>query len=67
MKPSAPFGLGIVGTGNIARGYARDAATHAEIQLLAVTDVDTDRATTFAAEHGVRVEPTLDDLLANDE
>ncbi|MFL5708922.1 MAG: Gfo/Idh/MocA family protein [Chloroflexota bacterium] len=67
MKRSAPFGLGIVGTGNIARGYARDAATHPEIQLVAVTDVDTDRATTFAAEHGVRVEPTLDDLLANDE
>src|SRR3954471_1243790 len=67
MKRTAPFGLGIVGTGNIARGYARDAATHPEIRLVAVTDLDTDRATTFAAEHGARVEQSLDDLLANDD
>src|SRR3954452_22995587 len=67
MKRTAPFGLGIVGTGNIARGYARDAATHPEIRLVAVTALDLDRATAFAAEHGTRVEPTLDALLANDE
>src|SRR3954453_10357711 len=67
MKRTAPFGLGIVGTGNIARGYARDAATHPEIRLVAVTDLDLDRATAFAAEHGTRVEPTLEALLANDQ
>src|SRR3954447_4195837 len=67
MKRTAPFGLGIVGTGNIARGYARDAATHPEIRLVAVTDLEPDRATAFAAEHGARVEQSLDDLLANDD
>jgi predicted dehydrogenase len=61
------MGIGIVGTGNIAGGYARDALTHPEIRLVAVTDLDTDRATAFAAEHGCRVHATLDDLLADPE
>ncbi len=61
-----PFGLGIVGTGNIAGGYARDALTHAGIRLVAVTDLDPARASAFAAEHDVRAHATLDDLLADD-
>jgi predicted dehydrogenase len=60
-----PLGIGIVGTGNIAGGYARDVMTHPEIRLVAATDVDTDRATAFAAEHGCRAHATLDDLLAD--
>jgi predicted dehydrogenase len=59
--------LGIVGTGNIAGGYARDTITHPEIELVAVTDIDTARAQAFAAEHGCRVHPTLDDLLGDDD
>jgi predicted dehydrogenase len=61
------MGIGIVGTGNIAGGYARDAVTHPEIRLVAVTDLDTDRANAFATEHGCRVHATLDDLLADPE
>ncbi len=62
-----PLGLGIVGTGNIAGGYADDAITHPEIQLVAATDVDPARAQAFAAAHGCRAHATLDDLLADDE
>jgi predicted dehydrogenase len=61
------FGIGIVGTGNIAGGYARDILTHPEIRLVAVTDLDPVRATAFAAAHGCRVHPGLDDLLADPE
>lgn len=61
-----PLGLGIVGTGNIAGGYAKDAVTHPEIQLVAATDVDPARAAAFAAAHGFRAHATLDDLLADD-
>src|SRR3954451_24427729 len=67
MTTATPLGLGIVGTGNIAGGYARDAVTHPEIRLVSVTDIDIDRATAFAAEHGTRIDPSLDDLLANPE
>jgi predicted dehydrogenase len=62
-----PLGIGIVGTGNIAGGYATDALTHPEIRLVAVTDLDSDRAAAFAATHGCRAHATIDDLLADDE
>ena len=62
-----PLGIGIVGTGNIAGGYATDALTHPEIRLVAATDLDPDRAVAFAAAHGCRAHATLDDLLADDE
>jgi len=62
-----PLGIGIVGTGNIAGGYAKDALTHPEIRLVAATDLDPDRATAFAATNGIRAHASLDDLLADDE
>ena len=46
-----PLGLGIVGTGNIAGGYARDVPTHPEIRLVAATDLDPERAAAFAGRH----------------
>jgi predicted dehydrogenase len=61
-----PLGIGIVGTGNIAGGYARDALTHPEIRLVAATDLDRNRATAFAKEHNCRAHATLDELLADD-
>jgi predicted dehydrogenase len=62
-----PLGIGIVGTGNIAGGYARDALTHPEIRLVAATDLDPERAAAFAAINGCRAHASLDDLLADDE
>jgi predicted dehydrogenase len=59
------MGIGIVGTGNIAGAYARDALSHPEIRLVAATDLDPDRAVAFAAEHGCRAYASLDDLLAD--
>jgi predicted dehydrogenase len=61
-----PLGIGIVGTGNIAGGYAKDAVTHPEIRLVAATDVDPARATAFAETYGCRAYASLDDLLADD-
>jgi len=62
-----PLGIGIVGTGNIAGGYAKDALTHPGIRLVAATDLDPDRATAFAETHDIRAHGSLDDLLADDE
>ena len=61
-----PLGIGIVGTGNIAGGYAKDALTHPEIRLVAATDLDPGRATAFAEEHNCRAHATLDELLADE-
>ena len=62
-----PFGLGIVGTGNIAGGYATDIRSHPEIRLVAATDLDPDRASAFGAEHACRTHASLEDLLRDDE
>lgn len=62
-----PLGLGIVGTGNIAGGYARNALTFPELRLVAATDLDPARAAAFGAEHGCRVHDSLGDLLADDD
>src|SRR3954453_14409795 len=61
-----PLGIGMVGTGNIAGGYARDIPTHPEIRLIAATDLDQARAAAFADEHGIKAYGTLDELLADD-
>jgi len=60
-----PLGIGIVGTGNIAGGYARDILTHPEIHLAAATDLDPARSHAFAQEHGCRVHATVEDLLGD--
>ena len=60
-----PLGLGIVGTGNIAGAYARDALNHPRLRLVAATDLDATRAAAFGAEHGCTVHASLDDLLAD--
>jgi predicted dehydrogenase len=62
-----PFGAGIVGCGNIAGPYARSLADHREVGLVAVTDVDEERAHAFATEHSVRAHDSLDALLADPE
>ena len=61
-----PLGIGIVGTGNIAGGYSRDALTHPEIRLVAATDLDPVRSAAFATEHACRAHASVDDLLADD-
>ena len=59
------FGIGIVGTGNIAGGYARNILTHPQLRLEAATDLDPVRLAAFGAEHSCRTHATLDELLAD--
>src|SRR5690242_9831152 len=61
-----PLGIGMVGTGNIAGGYARDIPTHPEIRLIGATDLDVVRAAAFADEHEIEAFDSLEDLLADD-
>ena len=60
-----PLGLGLVGTGNIAGGYAKDALTHPEIRLVAATDLDPTRAAAFAETYALRAHASLEELLAD--
>ncbi|HEY4190638.1 MAG TPA: Gfo/Idh/MocA family oxidoreductase [Candidatus Limnocylindrales bacterium] len=60
-----PLGIGLVGTGNIAGGYARDIPTHPSIRLVSAMDLDPARAAAFGAAHGCRIHGSLDELLAD--
>jgi predicted dehydrogenase len=57
--------LGIVGCGDVAHRYGRMLAPYADVPIVAVTDIDAERAETFASKWGGEVRPTLDALLAD--
>jgi predicted dehydrogenase len=59
------LGIGIVGTGNIAGGYADDILTHPEIELIAATDLDASRAAEFGRARNCRIHGSLEELLAD--
>lgn len=63
----APRGFGLIGTGVISTFHARAIASLPGARLVAVTDVEHDRARSFAAAHECVAEPDLDALLARDD
>lgn len=62
--PGRQYGIGIVGCGAIAPVHAQALAALPNARLVAVTDVDRDRAEAFAREFGAVCEPDLDALVA---
>ncbi|MGH3301469.1 MAG: Gfo/Idh/MocA family protein [Streptosporangiaceae bacterium] len=59
-----PRGFGIVGAGVISSIHARAIASLPHARLVAVTDVEHERAQSFASAHQCGAEPDLDALLA---
>jgi UDP-N-acetyl-2-amino-2-deoxyglucuronate dehydrogenase len=60
-------GFGIVGAGIISSTHARAIASLPAARLVAVTDVEPERAKSLAAAHDCVAEPNLDALLARDD
>src|SRR5215813_4977143 len=60
-------GFGIVGAGVISTTHAGAIGSLPEARLVAVTDVDPDRARTLAARYDCAAEPDLDGLLARND
>ncbi len=58
-------GIGVVGCGNIAPIYLKNLASYPETTLVAVADLDPDRARSRADEFGVPKATDLDGLLAD--
>lgn len=59
------FGVAIIGCGNIAAKYAQNLAAYPEINLLGLTDLNLNRAEALANEHGGKVYPSTEALLAD--
>ncbi len=69
MKPfSLPMRVGIVGCGNISNAYFEGTKPFADmVKIVAVSDIDLERAKAKAAEHGVAKACTVAELLADPE
>lgn len=59
--------VGIVGCGAISTTYLRTIPTLPGLHLVAVTDLDLERAAAAAADHGIVAEASIDALLARDD
>jgi predicted dehydrogenase len=59
--------VGVIGCGNISGQYLKNARTFPILNVVAVADLDCDRAAKVAQEHGVPRSVTVDQLLADPE
>lgn len=60
-------GVGIVGAGNISDEYLRSLATYPDVRVVAIADLDPDRARAQAERFGVPEAVTVAQLLARDD
>jgi predicted dehydrogenase len=63
---SSDLGFGIIGAGLVAPFHAKSVNDCSGGNLVAICDVDRERADKFASEFGVKVYYALDDMLADD-
>jgi predicted dehydrogenase len=60
-----PLGIGVLGCGNVSRMYLPVLKDMTELEVVAVADVDTERARETAETYGIPKALTPDELLAN--
>lgn len=60
---SAPVGVGLIGAGVISDTYLENLGSYPDVEVLAVGDLDPDRARAQAQKHGVSVSGTAQDVL----
>ncbi|MFB4283775.1 MULTISPECIES: Gfo/Idh/MocA family protein [unclassified Nonomuraea] len=64
---NGPVGVALVGAGVISGQYLRNLNAFPDVRVVAVADIDTDRAAEVAREHDVRVSGTLGAVLSLSE
>ncbi len=62
---SAPVGVGIIGAGVISDTYLENLTSFPDVTVLAVGDIDTERARAKAEKYGVASWGTADEVLGN--
>ncbi len=60
---SAPVGVGLIGAGVISDTYLENLGSYPDVEVLAVGDLDTDRARAQAEKHGVPTSGSAQDVL----
>ena len=61
---AAEIGVGIIGVGRTARAVAAGCREAPELRLVAVAEVDRPKGQAFAAEWGIALHPSHEELLA---
>ncbi|HEY4023396.1 MAG TPA: Gfo/Idh/MocA family oxidoreductase [Pseudonocardiaceae bacterium] len=67
MTGSGPVGVGVIGAGVISDTYLENLGSFPDLRLLAVADLDTERAAAKAAKHKVPKAGTVAELLDDPE
>jgi predicted dehydrogenase len=67
MSRTGKVGIGIVGAGMISEQYLENLTTFPDVEVVAIGDIDTERAAASAAKWGVERSGTADDVLADDD
>lgn len=62
-----PMNIGVIGAGVISQQYLENLTRAADVRVVMVADLDTDRAAARAAEYGVPASGTVAELLARDD
>ncbi|MCU0512080.1 MAG: Gfo/Idh/MocA family oxidoreductase [Anaerolineae bacterium] len=62
---STPFKIGILGCGNISRGYGKTFLPYPHIHIAGAADIDPARAAAFVQEFGGTAYPTAEAMLAD--
>jgi predicted dehydrogenase len=61
---TGPVGIAVVGAGNISTQYLRNLTRFPDLKVLAIADLDVDRAAAAAAEYGIPASGSLAEILA---
>ncbi|GAA2686532.1 MULTISPECIES: Gfo/Idh/MocA family protein [Actinosynnema] len=64
---TGPVGVGVIGAGTISDTYLENLTAFADTRVVAVADLDPERAAAQAAKHGVERSGTVEQLLADGE
>lgn len=67
MSGSGPVGVGLIGAGVISDTYLENLGAFPDLKLIAIADLDLERAAAQAAKHNVPRSGTVAQLLDNDE
>ncbi|GAA2060830.1 Gfo/Idh/MocA family oxidoreductase [Catenulispora yoronensis] len=64
MSGGGPVGVAVVGAGNISTQYLQNLTRFPDLRVLAIADLDVERAAAVAAEHGVPDSGAVAEVLA---
>ncbi|WP_431279188.1 Gfo/Idh/MocA family protein [Leifsonia poae] len=67
MSTNGPVGIGLIGAGMISDQYLTNLAQYPDVRVVAVGDMNTERAASQASKYGIETSGDADSILTNDD